>query len=59
MKLTCKKCRDTFEATKYEKELIAEGLITMEEISLCNDCFEVENDTSFEYEQFSDADPGL
>jgi hypothetical protein len=52
MKLTCKKCGDTFKATKYEKELIAEGFITMEEISLCNDCFEVENETPIECEDF-------
>ena len=59
MKLTCKNCGDTFKATKYEKELIAEGFITIDDIKLCSDCFEVENETSFEYEQFSDADPGL
>lgn len=59
MKLLCCKYGDTFEATKHEKELIAEGYITIEDIKLCSDCFEVENETSFEYEQFSDADPGL
>jgi hypothetical protein len=59
MKITCARCGESFEATRYEKKLIAEGYITIEDVSLCNDCFELENNTSFEYEQFSDADPGL
>ncbi len=59
MKLICKHCGDSFKVSKYELEMIAEGYIQLSDINICDDCFELENNTSFEYDQFSDADPGL
>jgi hypothetical protein len=59
MKHTCEKCGEPLSKKEIrEMEKAAEYSIPRE---ICDDCFdlECESDRSQDYEQFSDADPGL
>ncbi len=57
MKAKCKHCGESFEPTKEDQELYEEGYCDRPDC--CSDCFTMTENTDFEYEQHSDADPGL
>ena len=54
----CRHCGEDFKATSEEMELYEEGFA--DEPKYCDQCFRFLNSPpDFEYEQYSDADPGL
>lgn len=58
MKFTCRHCGEEFKASREEVELYEEGYCDQPE--LCDECFRFLNGPpDMEYEQYSDADPGL
>jgi hypothetical protein len=59
MKTACKKCGESFTIAKEFEEWINEGNINLANANICDDCIELMQNTDFEYEQQSDADPGL
>jgi hydrogenase maturation factor HypF (carbamoyltransferase family) len=59
MKTTCKKCGESFSIDKSTEDLFDEGFIVLSDICICEDCYDMMQNTDFEYEQQSDADPGL
>jgi hypothetical protein len=59
MKTTCRKCGDSFVIDKESEKLINEGFLSLADANICNDCFDILEKSYFEYEQQSDADPGL
>lgn len=59
MKATCRKCGDSFTIDKEALSFLDEGYIIIADVNICSDCFDLMENTDFEYEQFSDADPGL
>jgi hypothetical protein len=59
MKTTCQKCGELFTIDKESEKLIENGYYNLADASICDDCIELMQNTDFEYEQQSDADPGL
>lgn len=58
MKCTCRHCGEDFKASPEETELFEEGYTGKPD--LCQECFRFLNSPpDLEYEQYSDADPGL
>jgi hypothetical protein len=58
MNFKCRHCGEDFKASKEEMALYQEGYALAPEF--CDDCFRFVNSPSdLEYEQYSDADPGL
>lgn len=58
-RLKCRKCGDNITLTKDTQDLLNEGYLELSAINICDECFDMEHNTDFEYEQYSDADPGL
>jgi hypothetical protein len=62
MKARCKLCGDMFKVDPETLELVEEGYLSHDTpgLNVCDECAELDQyNVSFEYEMFSDADPGL
>ena len=57
---TCIVCKEKFELSKTEVNMIESGEIGPLDVNICDDCADRASELySYEYEQFSDADCGL
>ena len=60
MRRTCIICKEKFQLSKTEIELIENGEIGPLDVNICDDCADREAELYIaEYEQYSDADAGL
>ena len=58
MYFVCRHCGEDFKPSHEDRELLEEGYTQKPEY--CDECFRFLNSPpDFEYEQYSDADPGL
>jgi len=59
MEIKCRQCGEFFFPHDDALDLIEEGYIDAATCNICDDCWELNQLCEYDYEQFSDADPGL
>ena len=60
MKIRCKHCGEFFCQSDESVDLISEGYISSDNINICDDCWEMINQSPDDFsDMYSDADHGL
>ncbi len=59
MEIRCRHCGEFFCPCDETLDLIEEGYVDSASCNICDDCWDLQNFCEYDYEQFSDADPGL